>query len=180
MLLMSAALRRSRNVMVRSQQTWLRGYHCMVESTPNPRARKITPVSSKGVILDVVSPETQELFHFVGFHRDTLPPVQTTNDTIPLVHSLFDGTQSVNEVFLSRQFLSVTLTDEDDWDSDPSVMGMLDTVDAFFEKGPGDDAAVKVWLEFGQIMAGRATEHLTDEEVELVKDIMEVLETKVR
>jgi hypothetical protein len=148
----------------------LRFFRCVVEGTPNPAARKITPVASDGRLVDVAD---GDVFSFAQFRRrevivgggggreDDTAAVSSAAVSeraaaaavVPLVGDLFAASPAVQEVFLSSGFLSIAMADAADWDevavgrkSPSSSEAVLEAVDHFFEQGPADEATAKAWL----------------------------------
>jgi hypothetical protein len=203
----------------RAPAAYRRGYRCVVEGTPNPSARRITPVSAKGVLIDVVPSRSRwDSFKFARFRRPqragpdasattTVAPTSVAaadcGSMVPLVAELFAVDPVVAEVFLSRQFLSVSLDSEEHWQLDstppttttPSPQGdvadslphqLFSAIDKFFYDGPASDEAVEVWLRRGSqasdahASCSRGSSRYTPEELQLIEDIEFLLEEKAR
>lgn len=152
-------------------------YSCMVESTPNASAIKIIPVSEHDIILNVVDPETNDDFQFALFNRIKFGSRQSNK--IPLITDMFQSTQNADQVFLSKYFLSVTFSDEHD--SLSTLEPLCKTIDNFFRSGPANSNTVSLWQKYTANTTNNINQdELNTEDRQLVEDIQQVLEEKVR
>ncbi len=122
------------------------------EGTPNPATLKFLPGS------EVMGAGTADF------------ATQTSAGRSPLASSIF-GLAGVARVFLGSDFITVTKTDETTWATlKPQVLGAI--VDHFVAGRP--------MLEGGEATGADSEEEIAPEDEEIVAQIKELLDTRVR
>ena len=159
-------------------------YRCIVEGTPNPNARRITPVASDGRLIPVVAEDhsggNAARFPFARFRRSEVEAFNAGGN-IPLVEDLFAVSDDVEEVFLSSDFLSISLAEGAEWDDATGVSdALLDAIDEFFEAGPASESSIDAWISGGAQSVFSVSGHYSEEELQLIGEIQQVLEEKAR